>query len=828
LYDLAIALAKEHGYIQEEALANELTAKFYLGLGKSFIAKAYIKEARYCYSQWGSTAKVRYLENCYPQLLEQISIVKGSPRSISNGLSSSTSNSIVHTLDLEAVLRSSHAIASEIKLDRLLTTLMNILIENAGAQTGYLLLPKDSSNLSNQDQWHIEAIKTITYENVVVTQSIPIDTISSDNNFYVPISLVRYVARTKESVVLNNATQVGNFQNDPWIVQYQSKSLLCMPLLNQGDITAIVLLENNLVTDAFTPDRIAILNLLSNQAAISIVKSRLLQQQEELNQSLQAEICDRKLAEQERDRVIAIIQASTDIIGMSSPQGKVIWNNAQANKVQGRAPDADISQLTIPNYHPQWALEIIQNQRVPAAVEHGTWIGETALLTYEGIEVPISQMIIAHKDANGELEYLSTIMRDISAAKEREAALKVSEITLQNLVAGTAAVTGDDFFPALVKHIAEALHVKYALVTQLVGDQLHALAFWAHGAIQPPIMYFPAYTPCEIALRNGEFICESFVQRLFPEDVDLVTMQAESYMGISLKDADGNPIGNLCVLDTQPLQDTKRIGNILQVFAARASAELQRKAANEALYELNQTLESRVKQRTAQLESANKELESFSYSVSHDLRAPLRAIDGFSRILQEDYCDRLDGEAPRYLKIVRDNAKRMGELIDDLLNLSRWNRKELLRRPILMNNFIKQTLIGFQSEINERQIKLVIADLPNCEADNSLLTQVWINLISNAIKYTGKTANPRIEIGYQIIDEQGVYFIRDNGAGFDMQYADKLFGVFQRMHLERDFEGTGIGLAIVQRIIQRHGGRVWANAEINQGATFYFTIPEQC
>ena len=827
-YDLAIEGARENGYLQDQALANELAAKFYLKQNRLMIAKAYMQEARYHYLQWGALAKVQHLENHYAILFEKSLIDKNLSQSLydkSISRQSSPNNSAL--LDLEAVLRSSHAITSEIKLDRLLKTLMNILIENAGAQTGYLLLPRSSSQSSIQDDWCIEAIKTINYEQVVVMQSISIDSISVDNNFYVPISLVHYVARTKESVVLNNAAQVGDFQNDPWIVHYQSKSLLCMPLLNQGNMTAIVLLENNLVTGAFTSERLEILNLLSTQAAISIVKARLLQQQEELNQSLQVEICDRKIAEKERDRVIAIIQASTDIIGISSLQGKGIWNNAQANKIQGLAPEADVSQLTIPNYHPQWALEIVQNQGIPAAVEHGIWIGETALLTHEGIEIPVSQMIIAHKSAQGDVEYISTIMRDISEAKEREAALKRSEMTLQNLVAGTAAVTGDDFFPALVKHIAEALHVKYALVTQVVGDQLYALAFWANGTMQSPIMYFPAYTPCEIALRNGEFICECFVQQLFPNDADLVTMQAESYMGISLKDADGNPIGNLCILDTQPLQETERISNILQVFAARASAELQRKAANEALYELNQSLENRVIERTARLEAANKELESFSYSVSHDLRAPLRAIDGFSRILQEDYCDRLEGEAPRYLKIVRDNAKRMGELIDDLLNLSRWNRKQLLRRPILMNDFVQQILIDFQVEIEQRQINLIIADLPNCEADNSLLTQVWINLIANAIKYTGKITNPRIEIGYQIIDEQGAYFIRDNGAGFDMQYADKLFGVFQRMHLEKDFEGTGIGLAIVQRIIQRHGGLVWAEASINQGATFYFTIPDQ-
>jgi light-regulated signal transduction histidine kinase (bacteriophytochrome) len=314
------------------------------------------------------------------------------------------------------------------------------------------------------------------------------------------------------------------------------------------------------------------------------------------------------------------------------------------------------------------------------------------------------------------------------------------------------------------------------------------------------------------------------VQQFFPEDNDLIFMQADSYMGIALRNNEGQAIGNLCILDKKALQDIPRIRNILQVFAARASAELQRIAANEQIYQLNHFLEERVKERTTQLETANNELESFSYSVSHDLRAPLRAIDGFSRILQEDYSGCVDGEGTRYLKIIRDNTKRMGELIDDLLNLSRWNRREMSKRLIDVNKLVNQIISEHEAEIEKRQIELIISELPKCHADESLLTQVWVNLISNAIKYTGKTEKARIEIDYLMIDDQVTYLIRDNGAGFDMQYADKLFGVFQRMHLERDFEGTGIGLAIVQRIIQRHGGRIWADAAVNQGATFYFTI----
>jgi predicted ATPase/GAF domain-containing protein/tRNA A-37 threonylcarbamoyl transferase component Bud32 len=610
-YDLAIAGAKENGYIQEEALANELAAKFYLAQNRITIAKAYMRESIYCYTQWGSVAKVQQLQNRYSAILDIILTDTSTSKTISSRRSRSnrSTSSNLDTIDLESVIKAAQAIASEIRLDRLLATLMTILIENAGAETGYLLLPNNVNPQAQnpQVQWRIEAIKTINYKNVIM-QSISIDEISTDNNFYVPISLVNYVIRTRENIILNNASQSGDFQNDPWIIKYQSKSLICMPLLNQGTLTAIVLLENNLLPNAFTPERVEILNLLSSQAAISIVKARLLKQQEDLNQSLQAEINDRQLAEKERDRVMTIIQSSTDIIGMSSPKGKVIWNNAQANLVQGLAPDVDVSNLDIPTYHPAWALEIILHQGIPAAIANGTWLGETALLTHEGIELPVSQMIIAHKSDNGDLEYISTIMRDISEAKEREAALIRSESTLQNLVAGTAAVTGDDFFPALAKHIAEALHIKYALVNVLVGDRLHALAFWADGASRTPINYNVAQTPCETVLKNGEFICDSLVQQMFPEDGDLVAMQADSYMGIALKDANGDAIGNLCILDTQPLQDIQQARNILKVFAARASAELQRKAANEELYQLNQSLELRVKQRTSQLEATNKEL----------------------------------------------------------------------------------------------------------------------------------------------------------------------------------------------------------------------------
>jgi PAS domain S-box-containing protein len=236
------------------------------------------------------------------------------------------------------------------------------------------------------------------------------------------------------------------------------------------------------------------------------------------------------------------------------------------------------------------------------------------------------------------------------------------------------------------------------------------------------------------------------------------------------------------------------------------------------------------KQAEAALKDANRELESFSYSVSHDLRAPLRSIDGFSRILVEDYEPILPDEAKRYLQIVRKGTVQMGQLIDDLLDFSRMGRKPLRVQPIRPASVAYEALDGLRFELNDRPVELVIGELPGCQADLALLRQVFTNLLSNALKYTRGREPARIEVGAlaeSVSDTERTYFVRDNGVGFDMIYAPKLFGVFQRLHRSEDYEGTGVGLALVQRIIHRHGGRVWAEAALDQGATFWFTLPAE-
>ena len=241
---------------------------------------------------------------------------------------------------------------------------------------------------------------------------------------------------------------------------------------------------------------------------------------------------------------------------------------------------------------------------------------------------------------------------------------------------------------------------------------------------------------------------------------------------------------------------------------------------------LNAELEHRVDERTSQLEAANKELEAFSYSVSHDLRAPLRHINGFINLFLENKKTAITEEELGYLNIVSNSAKDMGNLIDALLSFSRLNRAEIQKTQINSRSMISQLQEMFSEEFKSREIEIQINELPLIYGDYQLIKQVWMNLFSNAIKYTSKKEVAKIEIGSFEHDSETVFYVKDNGAGFNMKYGDKLFGVFQRLHKPRDFEGIGIGLANVNRIITRHGGHCWAEGELGQGATFYFSLPK--
>jgi signal transduction histidine kinase len=268
------------------------------------------------------------------------------------------------------------------------------------------------------------------------------------------------------------------------------------------------------------------------------------------------------------------------------------------------------------------------------------------------------------------------------------------------------------------------------------------------------------------------------------------------------------------------------VGNALAIFILLVAGLVihretgRRNLAEQDLKHINERLE----RRTMELSETNHELESFSYSVAHDLRAPLRQIAGYSNVLSKDHGPSLDAEARRYLDKIDEGARKMGRLVDDLLSLSKIGRQELLVQATALDSLLRQVVEELEPECSGRAVEWRLDGLFSVECDPGLMKQVFVNLLSNAVKYTRKKENAVIEIGQMRQNDQRVVFVRDNGVGFEMQYVGKLFGVFQRLHKARDFEGTGVGLAIVQRIIRKHGGRIWAEAKLDEGATFFFTL----
>ncbi len=510
------------------------------------------------------------------------------------------------------------------------------------------------------------------------------------------------------------------------------------------------------------------------------------------------DITERRRAAETARLLSSIVESSDDAILSKNLDGTVLSWNQGAERIYGyRASEMVGRPVSVlhPAGSPDDSLSILEDLRQGRSIEHC----EATRIRKNGELISVSLTASPIRDESGAVVGGSVIARDTTQQKRSQEALRLSEERYRSLVSATTQIVWTtDAQGAFVEDNSSW--------STFSGQENGEIRGWGWLATLHPGDREPMAATWANAVRHRSFYNAGY--RVRRRDGEYRHMDVH---GVPVLEKDGTV--------------REWIGTAADVTDARR--------AEEEVKRLTGDLEKRVADRTAELQAANKELEAFAYSVSHDLRAPLRAVVGFSRILLEEYAPQLPSEARHYLEVARSNALQMGELIDGLLAFSKLGRQAVRKQIVSPSELARQTWDDLGLEWQGRTVEMVIEDLPPCEADPLLLKQVFANLLSNALKYTRKREVARIELGSERREAQKadggsamtVYSVRDNGVGFDMRYVDKLFGVFQRLHAAEEYEGTGIGLANVKRLIHKHGGSVWAWGEVNRGATFYFALP---
>jgi PAS domain S-box-containing protein len=491
-------------------------------------------------------------------------------------------------------------------------------------------------------------------------------------------------------------------------------------------------------------------------------------------------------------RYRAVIESQVDLISRYLPDTTLTFVNDAYCQFFGKTRAELIGHSYLFMIAPEFR-ELARKETEDLSKAPRPLAGEYVNYRYDGQECWIQWVIQCISDENGQVVELQAVGRDVTERKRAEAERDAMLGALQD---------SEERFRLFMHHFPGLAYIKDAATRALFANQ----GFMTYLNISPEEI---------LGKTNLEIFPAEFAERMTADDRRVV----ESGQSEEIEEYYGGRVWSTYKF-TLPQPDHPPLlgGFTLDIT--------ERKRAEEEIRRLNDELEQRVVERTAQLESAVKELEAFSYSVSHDLRAPLRAIDGFTRILVEDYGPSLDAEGKRVCVVISDNARRMAQLIDDLLAFSRLSRADIRPMPLDMAALADSAFQQLTTPESRERIDFRLGALPPAMGDPTLIGQVWLNLLSNALKFSSKRERAIIEVGCQESkdERERVYYVRDNGAGFDMQYAEKLFGVFQRLHSEREFEGTGVGLAIVQRMIHRHGGRIWAEAAPDLGATFYFAL----
>ena len=532
--------------------------------------------------------------------------------------------------------------------------------------------------------------------------------------------------------------------------------------------------------------------------------------------AIRADISERKRVEEARERLASVVESSDDaIIGKTLDGAISAWNRG-AEKVFGYAASEAIGQpmlILMPPDRLDEESDILARIRRGESVEHF----ETVRIRKDGRRINVSVSISPIRDSSGAVVGASKIARDITDRKRTEIRLagQAQELSRQT----------EDLLRSQQELETQKLILRSVLDSMVEGlvavDEAGKFILW-NPAAERIVGLGPAnLTSEEWSAHFGLYLPDTVTP--FPTERNPLLLAMHGEVGTAEMFLRNRMLaeGVWIEANASPLRD--KDGAIHGGVVAFRDIT-QRRADEREIRELNRDLEARVLERTAELKAVNKELEAFTYSVSHDLRAPIRHISGFTKILVEKFHPCLPPEAQRHLQTIEQSAGRMGEMVDEMLKLARLGRQALSVEVTPLGSLVEEVVSMLAPEIEGRQVEWKIGDLPPMECDPTLIRQVFQNLIGNALKYSRTRSPAVIEIGQTEKEGAKVLFVKDNGVGFDMKYADKLFGVFQRLHLAEEFEGNGIGLATVERVIKKHGGRVWVEAELDRGATFYFTL----